>query len=363
MDFAKRSLFSQLAGAATGQAPQQEIRINGNENPVGPGANALESIIAEMGEANRYPFNSRLGNLELSEALASRFEVPKESVIFGSGSTEILRHALRVFPGPERQVVTANLTYGTPATEARRHDYPFTEVPLDDDLRLDLQAMKDAAANAGLVYICNPNNPTGTIHPANTIESFIKDVRRMAPDCLILVDEAYHDYVTDPAHRSMIPLAVETPNVLIGRTFSKAYGMAGLRLGYGIGHPDTISALRPFQAPVSANIMAIAAAIALLRDPGHIDNERDRNTAAKEVTEQFFRDAGFEFTDSQANFLFVNLGFPAKEFRDACAAKGVIVGRDFPPYEKTHCRISIGTMTEMQRSCEVFAEVLAERSA
>ena len=129
-------------------------------------------------------------------------------------------------------------------------------------------------------------------------------------------------------------------------------------LGFGIGDENTIAALRRYQSRGGLNIMAIAAAVASLQDPDRLENERARNTAAREATVSFFQDAGYELTDSQANFLFVNLGIPAKEFRDACAAKGVVVGRDFPPFEKTHCRISIGTMEEMQRAFEVFSEVL-----
>jgi histidinol-phosphate aminotransferase len=358
MDHARRSLFSQLAGSAASSSAQKEIRINGNENPVGPGPQALQSVLAEMGEANRYPFNSRLGNLDILEALAAGYEVAEHNVVVGSGSTEILRNAVREFASPDRHIVSANLTYGTPASEARKHGFPLHEIPLDDALRLDLDAMQAVAENAGLLYLCNPNNPTGTIHPADTIEAFIGEVRKTAPECLILVDEAYHDYVTDPRHRSMIPVAVRTPNVLVCRTFSKAFGIAGLRLGFGIGDENTIAALRRYQSRGGLNIMAIAAAVASLQDPDRLENERARNTAAREATVSFFQDAGYELTDSQANFLFVKLGIPAKEFRDACAAKGVVVGRDFPPYEKTHCRISIGTMAEMQRAFEVFSEVL-----
>ncbi len=361
MNLAKRRLFSQLAAANENQTQQQEIRINGNENPVGPGANALASILADMGEANRYPFNSQPDNLDLFDALATRFEVSNENIAIGTGSTEILRHAIRIYGGPKRHIVTANLTYGTPVTEAAKHNFPVRQIPLDGELRLDIGAMEGAAKNAGLLYVCNPNNPTGTIHTAKKIEALIRNVRSMAPDCLILIDEAYHDYVTDPKHRSMIARATQTPNLLVCRTFSKAYGIAGLRLGFGVGDVDTIAAIRRYQTPASANIMAIAAAVSSLRDPGHLQLEQQRNSSAKNFTESFFREAGFEMTNSEANFLFVNLRRPAKEFRDACGRMGVIVGRDFPPFEKTHCRISIGTMDEMRRSCEVFAQVLGVR--
>ena len=356
MDLERRRVLAQAAAVL--KPPPKEIRINGNENPVGPGPTALQSLLTELGQAGRYPFNSRLGTLDLLETLANRFSVSQDNLVVGAGSSEVLRSAVRIFAGADRHVVTANLTYGTPVTEANKHRFPFRQVALDQDLRLDLDAMRAEAENSGLIYLCNPNNPTGTIHPADAIESFIEDARRIAPSSLILVDEAYHDYVTDPRHRSMIPVAVRTPNVLVTRTFSKAYGMAGLRLGFGVGDADTIAALRRYQLPANTNVMAIAAAVASLRDPAHIEKERRRNAAVREFTETFFGNAGFTMTESQGNFLFVNIRRPAEAFRDACAAKGIVVGRDFPPLEKTHCRISLGTMEEMQRSCEIFREVL-----
>ena len=218
--------------------------------------------------------------------------------------------------------------------------------------------MVSQAHGAGLFYLCNPNNPTATIHPPEVIENAVAAIRAAAPEALVLVDEAYHDYVTDPAHRSMIPLALSEPNVVVARTFSKAYGMAGLRLGFGIGHRDAIEKLRRYKLSANANVLAIAAAIASLRDPGHIERERERNRKARVFTRAFFDKAGYRSRESQTNFLFVELRRPAKGFRDACAERNVVVGRDFPPMEKTHCRISIGTMEEMRRACDVFAEVL-----
>ena len=221
--------------------------------------------------------------------------------------------------------------------------------------------MAAAARGAGMVYLCNPNNPTATIHPASAIESFIKDVHQSSPDTLILIDEAYHDYVTDPAHATMVPLAMSRENLVVARTFSKAYGMAGLRLGFGCGHPETMGKLRRYL--VMCNVLAIAAAVPSIRDQGHIDRECERNAEVRRFTLDFFDKAGYSASESQTNFLFVNLGRPAKEFREACAKDKVFVGRDFPPMEKTHCRISLGTMDEMRRATEVFAKVLGIKAS
>jgi histidinol-phosphate aminotransferase len=196
--------------------------------------------------------------------------------------------------------------------------------------------------------------------------AFIEAVNRVAPETTILVDEAYFDYVTDPDHDTHIPAAIENPRVIVARTFSKAYGMAGLRQGYAIAHPETIKKLRTWvgaSGTGSLNVFGMAAAtVAISQDASFTTNERNRNKAVRDMVTKWFNDRGMKPTDCQANFMFVNIGTPAKAFRDACRAKGVMVARDFPPFEKTHARISLGTMEEMQKAVQVFGEVLAKKS-
>ena len=147
--------------------------------------------------------------------------------------------------------------------------------------------------------------------------------------------------------------------MFVARTFSKAYGMAGLRVGYAVGDAEVIKRLNDFRMPYAVNLPAIAAATTALGNQAHIDQERARNTSVKAYTIKAFEQMGFKATDSQTNFIFVNINRPAAAFRDACREAGVMVGRDFPPYEKTHCRISIGTQQEMERAVGVFKKVLA----
>jgi len=153
--------------------------------------------------------------------------------------------------------------------------------------------------------------------------------------------------------------------VLVARTFSKAYGMAGLRMGYAIGHPDTIKKMAEWDGGGGAgslNVLALHAGIAAIgQPPDFTANERARNTAVRDFTMKWFADRGMKPTNAQANFMFVNIGRPVKEFREACKAKGVLVARDFPPFEKTHCRLSFGTMEEMQKAVAVFGEVLGKK--
>jgi len=191
----------------------------------------------------------------------------------------------------------------------------------------------------------------------------VKAIRAASPDTVILIDEAYHDYVTDPSYSSAIDLAISTPNVFVARTFSKAHGMAGLRAGYGIGHADVIKAVRAYKMPYGLGTLTLAGAVTGLANQPHIDAERARNTEVRAFTIKAFADMGVTGTDSQANFLFMDIKRPAAAFRDACREAGVLVGRDFPPFEKQYCRVSIGTMDEMQRAVAVFKTVLGGASS
>jgi histidinol-phosphate aminotransferase len=336
-----------------------EIRLSSNENPLGPGKVALDAILGKFPEAGRYPFNSSPADADLVAAIAAQYRVKPENVVLGAGSQEILKSAMRAWVSPARGFVTALPTFENCTGFAKRHNLPLTEVPVDAALRLDVEPMIAAASKgAGLLFFNNPNNPTATVHGAKTVTDMVERIRKASPDTVILIDEAYHEYVTDSSYETAIPLALSTPNVVIARTFSKAYGMAGMRIGYAIGMAETVKPLAKFKMPYNVSVFGAAAAIASLGDPKHIEAERARNTNVRAFTVKALKEMGARPADSQGNFLFVDIGRPAKDFRDACAKSGVMVGRDFPPFEKTHCRISIGTMQEMRKATEVFRGVL-----
>jgi histidinol-phosphate aminotransferase len=239
-------------------------------------------------------------------------------------------------------------------------------VPLTDDFTMDLDRIATAARGAGLVFYCNPSNPTATYTGARASRDFFARINRISPETAILVDEAYFEYVTEADHDTHIPLAVEDPRIIVARTFSKAYGMAGLRIGYAVAHPDTIRKMNEWDSASgtsSLNVLALHGATAAIeQDPSFIVNERARNAEARDFTMKWFADRGMKPAASQANFMFVNIGRPVKEFRDACLAKGVRVARDFPPFEKSHCRISFGSIDEMRKAVAVFGEVLGKTS-
>jgi histidinol-phosphate aminotransferase len=346
--------FAQQRGAASSNV----IRIASNENPLGPGQHVINVIVGKFPEAGRYPFNAREQEPVLIKALAGKFGVGNDQVTLGAGSGEILMNAVRAFTSPTKPLATAWPTFENPRDTARKIGTEVRAVDLDANLRINIDKLVEASKGAGLVFFCNPNNPTATVHSASAVADFVKRVRAASPDTVILIDEAYHDYVTDPNYKTAADIARTTPKVFVARTFSKAYGMAGLRVGYAFGDKEVIGALNRYRMPYAINLPAIAAAVAGLNNQAHIDSERARNTAVKAFTVKAFEGMGFKATDSQTNFIFVNLNRPAAAFRDACREAGVMVGRDFPPYEKTHARVSIGTQAEMERAVAVFKKVL-----
>lgn len=340
------------------------ICLSSNENPVGPGQKVLDAVKAAFGPNGATP--GRYSNLSgaLVDSIAKKFSIKPENIVLGCGSTQILRSATHLFTERTKALVGTIPTYEECAGYADLLGNPVRPVALDREFKIDLDRMADASKGAGLVFYCNPNNPTSTYVGARATRDFLFRVNRTSPDTTILVDEAYFDYVTDPDHDTHIPLAVEDPRVIVARTFSKAFGMAGLRMGYCVGHPETIRKMAEWDAgsgTSSLNVLAMAAGIAAIeQDPAYIAAERNRNKAVREMTMKWFSDRGMKPTDSQANFMFVNIGRPVKDFRDACKAKNVLVARDFPPFEKTHCRISFGTMDEMTKALAVFGEVLGK---
>jgi histidinol-phosphate aminotransferase len=343
---------AQAAQTGRTRAP---IKISSNENPRGPSPAALEAIRGRTTlQVGRYPDNID----ELTGVIAKMYGAKPENVWLGTGSGPELTAAARAFLSPSKHLVTGDPSYESPIRDAKRIGATIKSIPLDSNLRLDLGAMAEASPGAGLIFVCNPNNPTSTVHPAATIAAFVRRVKKASPGVAILIDEAYIDYAMDPPYPTSVPLALEFPGVFVMRTFSKAYGMAGLRLGYAIGQPQTLAALNDSWGMGSVNVLTAAAGIAALNDQAHMEKERLENKRVRDFTIGAFKEMGYPPADSQTNFIFVNIRRPAKEFREACAKEGVLVGRDFPPLEKTHARISIGTWDEMQTAVGVFRRVL-----
>ena len=352
------SLFAQGIQPTAGPAPS--IILSSNENPLGTHKDVLAAIrSAAFPEAGRYPF-ATIG--EVSELLAKKHGVKSENVLLGSGSTQILRTSTHVFTSKTAGLVAAIPAYEECADYARLMGHPITGVKLNpSDLKMDLDALQQASKGAGLVFYCNPNNPVATAITGSDTKAYLNALMKASPNTTVLVDEAYFEYGTMPGYETMIPLAVQNPRVVVARTFSKCFGMAGIRMGYAIGHKDTIAKMGDWDGVGNISVMALQGAKAALAVPdAWVKDEQKRNEAARSFTQKWFADRGYAPTDSQSNFMFINVKRPAREFREACLKEGVLVGRDFPPYEKTHVRISVGTMDEMQKAVQVFERALAQ---
>lgn len=351
------------------EAPLQAVEpgmivISSNENPMGPGPKVIEAIGAAFGADGSRPGRYSGGGRDLIDVLAKKHGVRPENIVLGCGSTQILRSVTHVFTAKDKPLVATIPTYEECADYAALMGNRVVGVPLDSEFRPDLDRFADAANGAGLVFYCNPSNPSSTFVGAAATRDFVAKINSRSPDTTVLVDEAYFEYVTNPDHETFIPLAVQNPRVIVARTFSKAYGMAGLRIGYAVGHAESIRKLAAWDAGTgtsSMNVLAFHAAIAAAEQgEAFVTAERARNAAVRDFAMKWFADRGMRPADSHANFMFVNLGRPCREFRTACRARGVLVARDFPPFEKTHCRIAFGTMEEMQKAVRVFGEVLGK---
>ena len=335
------------------------IILSSNENARGPGKAALDALNGRADfKVGRYQRDISREDLPAAIAKSLGHGAQAENILTSTGSSHILEAGVRAYVSVGRPLVTGTPSYGNPARSTRAMGAEVREVPVDSNLRLDLDGMADAAQGAGLVFLCNPNNPTSATNSAENVSAFIEHVVSSSPGTGILVDEAYIDYATDPSVASAIAESLTYPGVFLARTFSKAYGMAGLRLGYAAGQTGTLDKLSRAWGLGEVSLLTASAAIASLNDPSHMEWEREENRKVRDFTINELGKMGFESAESQTNFLFVDIGRSAAEFREACRALGVSVGRDFPPMEKTHARISLGTMEEMQRALEVFRQVL-----
>ncbi len=354
------SLFSGAPLFAQG-APAPSIILSSNENPLGCHKDVLAAVRGAFDQIGRYPFATAE---EVADLVAKKHGVKRENVLLGSGSTQILRTATHVFTSKTAGLVATIPAYEECADYARLMGHPLTGVKLTADLKMDIDAMQAASKGAGLVFFCNPNNPVATAVGGADTKAYLASLGKGSPNTTVLVDEAYFEYATMPGYETMIPLAIENPRIVVARTFSKCFGMAGLRIGFAIAHKDTIARMAAWDGIGNISVAGLQGARAALAiDPKWPADEGKRNAEARAFTQKWFADRGYPPTDSQTNFTFVDLKRPAREFRAACLADGVSVARDFPPYEKTHCRISVGTMAEMQKAVQVFEKVLAKAAA
>jgi histidinol-phosphate aminotransferase len=358
------TVFSQKANAQTraqhaaGEYDNGIIQLNQNESARGPGPNTMEAIRTHTTRRVGRGYSPDHVN-ELRQGIANYYSLSTANVELATGSTPLLQGSVRAFCDAEKAFVTPMPTYSTSLSTAREIDARAIELSLDSGLGVDLDTLAANASGAGLLYLCNPNNPTGTVHGPQVVERFVRRVMRENPDTYVHIDEAYINYCRPGAIETAVPLAMEFEKVFITRSFSKAHGMAGLRVGYALGQEQTLEKIRNAWGMGDVNMLAAVAALTALEDKEHIAWEAQENAEIRDEVIGFFRSRGYEVPDSNTNHIFVNLGMPAGKFREGCLEHKVLVGRDFPPLEQTHCRISLGSREEMKIALEVFSKALA----
>ena len=339
-----------LVAAPGRRTSNDSVRLNSNENPLGISPAAKDAVIEAITVANRYPSDQQAA---LVTKLAAAHEVGENQVVVGTGSAEVLQMVVQAYAAPRAKLVMADPTYEAVTNYQRTEAYELIKVPLTANYEHDLDRMREAAESSGhpaLVYLCNPNNPTATITPSAAIDEWIAD----APEhVFFLSDEAYIEYVEDERMWSSLPWIHKKRNIVVVKTFSKIYGMAGLRLGYGIAHPDTAARLSDFASRNNANQIAIAAAGASFRDEELITKSREVNRQSREMTEATLDELGLGRMPTQANFLMHRISGDLATYRNRMADAGFLVGRDFPPKLDWN-RLSFGLPDDMGRFCDTL---------
>jgi histidinol-phosphate aminotransferase len=328
--------------------PGGPILLNSNENAYGPFPSVLAMSSPFQG-VNRYPDHH---SDVITERLAGLHRVDLSRVLTGCGSTEILRMAALAFTGPAKKLIMAAPTFEAIGEYAAVVEVDVVKVPLAANFAHDLGAMLTAAGtDAGLVYICNPNNPTGNLTPRADLEDFI---RKLPRNTRVLIDEAYHDFVpAGPQYASFLDRPLDDDRIIVARTFSKIYGLAGMRMGYGVAAKDTAAQMRKQRLQDSLNVFVMRCALVSMDDAAAHQHAVRRNAADRD---EFMRQAAarkLKPIPSSANFVMMETGRPIQTLIDYFAKKGIKIGRPFPPLD-TYARISLGTSEQMKEFWRVW---------
>ena len=329
--------------------PVGQVRLVFNENPYGPSPKALEAVTNILPKTAYYP-----GAIEqdLPALFMERHRLDSDQVFLASGSNEGLQAAMMAF-GKQGKVISPSLTYSDHLIYAERLGIAVTRIPLREDMGIDLEAMARAVDDTvGLVYLCNPNNPTGMAIDGDELRSFC---RELSPRVPILIDEAYNELTDKPDYTSMVDLVREGANVLITRTFSKIFGMAGLRVGYGMGHPDMVKVVKD-HVMAWPNGVGLYAAYHSYLDDAFIDFSRQKILQGRAMVNATFRRHGIEPLPSQTNFVYADIGRNASEFKNEMAANNVIIRGAYDGYEN-HSRVSMGRIEELEVFDRVFSRL------
>lgn len=338
-----RSAFGQAApGGHAARYPELKyINLAGNENPFGPSPAVSLAVMREVSNSCRYPFREEK---ILKESIAAWEGVDPDWIVLGNGCDEILSLTGAAYGRPGASIVATRPTYLQLMSYAERRGATVRWIDHDASMRHDLSAMAAAIdESTSLVYICNPDTPTGTVVSSNSLESFC---RSASDRTAIFIDEVYLDLMEDFRERTMARLVKEGLPIIIGRSFSKMHGLAGHRVGYAIAAPETAARLEANKMS-SLNYLGVIAAIASVRDRSFHEQSVRMIKAGRDRLCALLDRLGLPYTPSVGNFVFHRTGRPVREFQATMKSRNFLVGRPFPPYDDW-CRISIGNVREME---------------
>ena len=344
--------IQRIAGAGDGL-----INLGANENPYGISPKAKQAIIDLMGETNRYPFNVP-SLLSSKKTLSDYYKVGEDQVLITAGSGEGLAMLGRHFN--KGNIVTADITFGVLPNTAKKIGTKVIEVPLTKEKVHDLPAMMKAINNeTQLVYICNPANPTATIVNADELRNFCKEASKKT---VVLIDEAYNEFLENADSQSMIGLIEKNPKILVIKTFSKIHAMAGLRMGFVIGHASVIKSLQAdhFQnSQLAVSVLTLNAAIASLNDEGHKIMSKQKNEIARKYTMDEMKKLGIDYIPSYTNFIFYPIKKYSGDYAGDMFTKHKIILRANQYSDGKWGRVSIGTLEEMKVFCSTLKSFAA----
>jgi len=332
------------------------VKLASNENPLGPAPEVINKIKNEAKNVYLYPDSD---SRELKELLSSYYELNTEKIFIGNGSDEILDLLMTLLLEEGDKVVQADPAFIKYELAVKSRGGKSIKVPLDEEHRHQLKQMKKAVdEDTKVVFICNPNNPTGTMLSAAQIESFLNDI---SEQILVVVDQAYQEYITSDDYFDGVELLDKYPNLFLMRTFSKAYGLAGLRIGYALGNADLIDYLNRIRGPFNVNRMAQQAAVTAFKSEDHLKKCLELNSEEKEYLYQNFSDLGLDYIETETNFMMVDIGIDAAEAFTELQKKGVIIRPGTQFGMESWIRTTIGTRAENEFLLEKLKELLKER--
>ncbi len=336
-------------------------KLASNENPFGPSPLAIEAMRQACSEMHLYPDG---GCFSLKQRLAehlAEYDVEAHNLIIGNGSNEIIEFIIRTFVAADENVVTADPSFIVYRLASISHNREEISVPLRDDLSYDLGAVARAVnKKTKVIFLANPNNPTGRTFSTDAFEHFLAQVR---DDVIIGLDEAYAEYIDDATVPNGLKYAPVRHRLVVMRTFAKIYGLAGLRIGYGVSSQELINYMDRVRPPFNVNRMAQAAAIAALDDTGHVQRTREATVAGRKILEAGLSAQGVHWYPSQANFVLADFARPAEAIYEALLYKGFIT-RPVANYGLPNClRVTVGNETQNRGFLVALKEVLSEQAA